>query len=125
MLIEIKGTREVFFCAAFAPLLRYHHHSAPVRCASAHPKFQSKVACAAITRTATQMDRSGACALMIGGGPLDVRYGSDLEVELADADFRFAPRSRPPVGELRRPFSARLGNACSGELSPIFLHQPT
>jgi hypothetical protein len=38
-------------------------------------------------------------------GP-DVRNGSNSEVELADADFRFTPESRHPAGGLGCPFSA-------------------
>ena len=32
--------------------------------------------------------------------------GSNSEVELADADFRFTPRTRHPAGGLGCPFSA-------------------
>jgi hypothetical protein len=41
---------------------------------------------------------------------LDVREGSNSEVELADADFRFTPESRHPAGRLGCPFSARFGH---------------
>jgi hypothetical protein len=39
-------------------------------------------------------------------GAINVRSGSDSEVELADADFRFTPESGHPVGGLGCPKSA-------------------
>jgi hypothetical protein len=40
---------------------------------------------------------------------VDVRFKSDSEVELADADFRFTPESGHPVGGLGCPKSANSG----------------
>jgi hypothetical protein len=34
--------------------------------------------------------------------------GSNSEVELADADFRFTPQSRPPAAKLECPFGADI-----------------
>src|SRR5260370_41652626 len=39
----------------------------------------------------------------------DVSNGSNSEVELADADFRFTPQSRHPAGGQGCPFSANSG----------------
>ena len=43
--------------------------------------------------------------------PSEVRVGSNSEVELADADFRFTPESRHPAVGLGCPFRARTGRA--------------
>jgi hypothetical protein len=42
--------------------------------------------------------------------PSNVRSGSNPEVELADADFRFAPDSRHPAVGLACPFGANNGS---------------
>jgi hypothetical protein len=39
----------------------------------------------------------------------DFRSGSNSEVELADADFRFTPESRHPAAGLECPFRATSG----------------
>src|SRR5258706_5067927 len=41
--------------------------------------------------------------------------GSNSEVELADADFRFTPQSRHPAGGLGCPFSAMCGRLRVGK----------
>lgn len=46
--------------------------------------------------------------MKVSDGP-NVRCGSDSEVELADADFRFTLQSRHLAGELGCPFRARIG----------------
>src|SRR6266446_6306944 len=51
--------------------------------------------------------------------------GSKADLTAQKSDFRFTPESRLKSDITPCPKSARLGNACSGELSRIFLHQPT
>jgi hypothetical protein len=44
-----------------------------------------------------------------------VSVGSNSEVELADADFRFTPESRHPAGGLGCPFRAMCGRLDAGQ----------